>query len=573
MKKVVVLIMAVWVMGSVGAQNTDLSTMKRIVDQWSEVNEQTAYWTHDNQGLVKHRVLVEPYLGHPSDTLKAISDSINKLMHLRPEHALNRDMFYDFKMQIADYHAKHPKERMECCCLLGDLYRYASPRAFCNYERAAEYYYMAYLATPQGDKRLRGNIHMRMALSRLLDMDKTMDFTYTIHNLYYAIQDDPYFASKLGECFMLGIGVYQDLGLAMSLLDLGAMSGDDNCYLYLNMIRYMVEHRPRNNQERLAEEKWQEFMVRSRIESNPDEALMCLYQAVSWGNINATYQLARMYEDMLSDQYSEDDQQHMKEVIFSNYRKAADAGFMPAMFDLAVFCANHTYDTAQGNIYKPNKKGEYNEKDRKVVLQQSLDLMERTASLHYGKAYSYLGDLYGQGGMLNVPAKNHETSARYHILAARRGSQASLGILNGYVSGGLVKRERMEELVKEMEDVVLMQDVSRTSIGQHAFDQLGKASFKRTPFSFYSEYINVAICSQYPDPLLDEILGKCYHLAYNAYAVKMSEEVFKKDDLNYRVSESHNMYLRNRMKDIRESFNRKRIGKPITKSIYEENND
>ena len=73
-----------------------------------------------------------------------------------------------------------------------------------------------------------------------------------------------------------------------------------------------------------------------------------------------------------------------------------------------------------------------------------------------------------------------------------------------------------------------------------------------------------------PDPLLTDILERCYHLAYEKYVVMLSDEIAQKEGNNEIDMDGPIMYLRVRMKDLRESYNLRGIGKAITQSVYED---
>ena len=549
--------------------SSKLKNLYRLVNQWETHYENNTYWLHDNQGLPTHRKPVEFYLGHLSDTLKAISDNIDAYLKSSPNHVMDRDIYFTIKKQLGEYLLHHPKEAMEANCLLGDMIRYASSKEDRNYDRASEYYYMSLLEVPVANKRLRGALNVRMGLSRPLEKTIYQDFTYTIHNLFYAAKEDPYYATMLGECFMLGLGVYQDMGLALALLDLGAMSGNTDSYLYLNMIQYITEHPAHTAQEELAEEKLFSYMIKARVMNKYDDALEDLISAVEDGNVLAYYKLGQLYNDILNDNFSESDQEYIKDEIFSNLKKAADAKFLPAMFDLALFCMENNYEIEKGNIYQKDKKGNYRDKDLKIVNEKALKMLELTAEMHYGRSYDYLGDLYGMGGKNGIPARNYEKSAYYHLIASQRGTSASLTKLKGYMGTGLIGKERMEELVKETEEVIMMHEMSRATLGRMIFDNAHNAKFKRTPFSFYQETFYLPETIEQPDPLLTDILAKCYHMTYEKYVVQLMDEIIQKGENQHMSTDGRIMYLQIRMKDIRESFNRKGIGLPIAKSVYE----
>ena len=577
MKRIVILALSLTILAgnawgqwtSVKESASKYKTMCRLVDGWKK-QKSTSYWIHDDRALHTHYSVAQPYLGNPSDSLKNISDGIDITIKNAPDHLMNKERYYEYKMILGAYLMRHPKEAVEVNCLLGDLLRYIPTKESRNFERATEYYHMALDEVPITNKRLRGALNVRMGMSRALDKSATNEFTHTIRQFYLATKEDPYYASMLGKCFMMGLGVYQDMGLALALMDLGSMSGDNDSYIYQNFIQYMLEHPARSAQAQLSEEKFLMFLTLSHISNDHENALRELFSAAEDNYALAFYQMGRIYDNLLSDDLSEADQNFIKREIFTNYRKAAEAQFAPALYDLAQFCLTYTYDTEKGDVFIKDKKGNYREKDIKEVRNQAIKMIEDAAEKRYEKAYEFLGDLYSKGGEYGVPARDIEKALRYHLMAARRGIKSSQTKMNGIMSTGMIKKERIIEIVKETEEDVMMQDMSRASIGKMAFDNSRNVKFKRALFSFYRESMYLPESINEPDPLLTDILERCYHLAYEKYVVMLSDEIAQKEGNNEIDLDGPIMYLRVRMKDLRESYNLRGIGKAITQSVYED---
>lgn len=543
---------------------SSLNSIAQHVDLQQVMNLEGHHWTDKVSGRLSGSVDIPKFIGHPSSNLLAIDYEINEFLH-------NRDMsqrdFFRFKDRIDTYSREHPNELAQCFILLGNLYRFARPVELRNLDRAQTCYLNAIELLPESDNKSRGELYYMIANS----------YTYETQNanlgnmaryLREAIDYQPQLCSALGDLYLCGWGVYQDIYMAASLYDIARLFGDSHCYTSTRVVQYLVEHPFKDVRDSLAYDDFMHFFYYQVVQPDNTKAMANLRQSANKGFVPAYCVLAGILHDQayhVTDVASRD---QLRQASFEWYRRGVQADYSPAKVEMAQICMEWNVDTAKGFIYTPDKNGNYRDKDRIACRKQALALLTDCAKHDNIKAMRLLGELYYYGGELGIPAQDKEAGLFWYSDAARRSDYEAEQMLQVLYESGAISAAKIEELGRltnsEME--------KETKYNMHIFSSINKdkrfKDFNFGEMSLAREYAEMCMLNINQDPLLNFRLIKDYKTLYEYYErilTQIAERSYKRPTTGHAEVE----YCKYRMRDLRERLDSFNITTPTHPSFME----
>lgn len=519
----------------------------------NNIDNKYYYWKNEIFGeMPEIQVTPGGIFDDPADLLTIVAQ-ISKAN----EQGMNHAQFFQFTNDLNQYIVDHPKYIKNAYMHLGHLNNAVNPSSLRNRQRALSYYQqVANGVNSQIDK---AQLYLLMASCYNLGGGKCN--INRMSNYYTeATKSDPRFASYLGDLYLYGWGTYRDLNLAAHLYTIAMIYGDRNAINKLRVVQFISQVKHPSAKDSAGFNAYEQYAYMSRIGGEMDKAFSYIQNAAQKDWVPAFYSLANIINKELPQQY---DKEEIQQEVFKWLRKGADKQYVPCMTALAIFAYESMCDTAKGPIFKTDNKGNFNDRDRKIVAQQSFDLLNEAASLGNSQAMIELAIRYEQGNEFNIPKKDIKKALFYYKVANNCGSKycrERIEILSNKI-GNSINESTRQSIDEEADKLVV--DISLKI--QEIFRNIKSNSMLRTPTISQNSYSlsNNDDDINENDPLYGANLAFGYELAYDLYEdymIEMSHYSNGYRDLNGEL-------YQNLMRNLRQMA----LNLPIPKEIKQSN--
>lgn len=223
----------------------------------------------------------------------------------------------------------------------------------------------------------------------------------------------------IGEMYEFGIGVPQDLDLAMLYYQTSCFHGTD-AYSKLYNIAYLIEQIDANSLDTIGYQKFKEAVLLTAIERNIKDAFVPLLEAAERGYVPAQFELGTNY---FTGDYTSDIIENREKCEYW-YKKAVDNEYIPAMHMLAVF-----YETIGMKMFVNTSRA------------IAFPLYKQAAEKGFPLSQVAMGFYYQHG--LGIVPVDYNTAYQWYSAAA------SEGLLDGEIKirelDALIKEEELQE--------------------------------------------------------------------------------------------------------------------------------
>ena len=220
----------------------------------------------------------------------------------------------------------HPNETPNAALTMGRLFLHSKNLQIKDFAKAEDYFNMAYSLTSEDDIHVRSNALYNLGLiyiknSAVQDFDKAFSF------ITQASTYDDIFLVGLGILYQYGLGVGQDERLAMECYSKSIKRGNDN-YVDFYAAEYALWNREQGTLNYEAFNNFRRYLVEIFVNDNVQNGLPYLKKAADAGYSPALYDWATRYID---GSIKANESEVVNNADFY-LKKAIDAGYIPAMY-------------------------------------------------------------------------------------------------------------------------------------------------------------------------------------------------------------------------------------------------
>ncbi len=383
-----------------------------------------------------------------SSEMSAIRNSQEFMRLWWTETATQKD-FKKYEKKILNVLAAHPEDKGVADLTLATLLYSSQSKAIVDKPRAFELFKQAYAELPEGTILSALASYNVGACYYQKQEGLTQNFDSTYVYFSKAAEIDKRFKSGIGQLSEMGIGTKKDPVYALECFIEATKAGTD-AFNDAYAVRYALENDADGDNVTSGYENWVKSTYEAIVDNDFEEAKIYLNAAADVGFLPAVMGMGNMifiYDPDLS----------MKEKGLQMYKKAADAGYIPAMYTYAMqYCylksggASPDFDLRR-NIYG------------KADL---ISYIEKAAEHGYAPAQHELGECYHYG--IGVE-RDMEKSYLWYGAAVRQGydKQDILGLTTKQQFEKMSKKisvEKKQELDKKIDEIIATYDLSAKTL-------------------------------------------------------------------------------------------------------------
>lgn len=412
---------------------------------------------------------------------KKIQKAINSLIKVKSKPTEKR------KQKVATQFEKiiqmNTSEKGFAYLYLADLYSFHSPEVLQDLPLSLEYYTKAdFLLDDSTPFEKSGALYNR-GLFHYRGTSITQNFDSAAFFFEKAAIVSPARSSGIGEMYEFGIGVPQELSLAMLHYQNCCLHGSD-AYAKIYGVAYLIDQIDANSLDTIGYLKFKEAILLHSIEGSVKAGFLPLVEAAERGYVPAQYELGTSY---MYGFYSLDVNENKEK---SQYwlKKAAEKKFIPAMHNLAVL-----YEILGATIYGNS--------NRTIAF----PLYKEAAEKGYPPSQVAMGVYYQYG--LDMVSINYNTAFNWYSAAASEGYK--LGEIKIKALNTIIREQALEESLRIFQANI--NNLSQTILTASQIFNTNKqivtvptgqnSSYKNSPQSFS----NNKFCNQYQDKYNDLI--------------------------------------------------------------------
>lgn len=225
--------------------------------------------------------------------------------------------------------AMHPENRMECLMLLGDLYRKVRPEELRDPWKSINCFEEGYHLMDPTDSLSRSEACVRLATMYSMMVGYPSLFT-SLHYMGEAAKMNPKLSILMGDYFLFGWGVKQDLFLADVCYHTSILSGNDATSNIFYLL-YILDQDLQGSLDTVAKGYMEHAVYLMQIEKRWDSAGVWIYKAAARDFTPAYYELGvAMLQDIIPCR-----DRVCKDEAWEWIQKAAAKGYAPAIYELA----------------------------------------------------------------------------------------------------------------------------------------------------------------------------------------------------------------------------------------------
>lgn len=382
-----------------------------------------------------------------SSEMSAVRNSQEFLRLFWTETATQKD-FKKYEKKILNVLAAHPEDKGVADLTLATLLYSSRSKVIVNKPRAFELFKQAYAELPEGTILSALASYNVGACYYQKQEGLTQNFDSTYVYFSKAAEIDKRFKSGMGQLYEMGIGTKKDPMYALECFIEAAKAGGDVNDAYA--VRYALENNADGDYVKNGYENWVKSIYEAIVNSDLNEAKVYLKAAADAGFLPAVMGMGNLY-------FIYDPDINMKEKGLQLYKKAADEGYIPAMYTYAMqYCylksggASPDFDLRR-NIYG------------KADL---ISYIEKAAEHGYAPAQHELGECYHYG--IGVE-RDSEKAYLWYGAAVRQGydKQDILGLTTKQQFEKMSKKisvEKKQELDKKIDEIIATYDLSAKTL-------------------------------------------------------------------------------------------------------------
>lgn len=461
----------------------------------------------------------------------------NKARQLDRPNMIKKDL--DAIVTLYNNHWRsHQEDKAHCLYYIGEHLSKPANKDLAQPMEAFQNYKDALHTIRPSDSNTRGRILYRMGECYAYE---SRDIETAIRYYVNSITLRPIAAATLGDFFLFGWGVQQDLFLAATYYDLSQRSGAPNAYESNYCVFHTLKAKRSEYADSMSVILFERYVYNLMINNNNATAQSALMAAAQMSYAPAEYEIgermsAKIFElpGMEADEW---------------YKSAAKHGYAPALAGVASLFAERATENANG---------------AKLYL-KSMQTAERNGSSDTKLA---MGMLYYKGNKFGFPKKDLKKAYEYIYTAYR-------------ISGTAEAQEKLNQLKSEYTPTAeAMKEIQRWSDSAYNYynshcDTLFEMINRHPIYGVPRLNINNTYFVQHPEKLsdinpnnLDQSHAQHYQTAYNLYADQLKRMSLSDDSYEAFVT-GDGAYLQHRMKLLRKRAEKMPVNL-IKKSLWEE---
>lgn len=278
-----------------------------------------------------------------SEDMSKVKSSLanNNLRYIEKKKKKDLDAY---KAKIDKVLAKHPEDECYADFIMAEIYSHAVSPDIKNYPESDRLYRQA-APKLKGDNRYYSLALYNIGLGfyqKREGMIQNFDSAYVYFER--AAEIDPKLKMGIGEMTELGLGVNQDPMFALTCYEEANRGGGD-AYMAAYTLRYALEQMQEGQLNQEAYDKFIAYKLKISVDNDRAAAEKIVREAAEMGYIPAKAELGTLM--MTSGTKGLDGQEILKWL-----KEAADAGFVPAMHNYAVYYYMYKVWGSAGGIFK-----------------------------------------------------------------------------------------------------------------------------------------------------------------------------------------------------------------------------
>lgn len=375
--------------------------------------------------------------------------------------------------------------------------------------------------------------------------------------LEYMIQSfelRPQGVPDMGDMFMFGWGVKQDLFLAANIYDICLTDGNTGSLDQFYYIDYFLNHINGNQFDTRAFEGMEYFFYSNFILRDSRKGYYSITMASELSLPSAMLELGLLYHNNMAGA----NEATNRSEGFNWLREASDQNYAPAILALSNFCQKYTIDPEEGDIYRKNAQGKYSTDALRTVNQKVRDLCRRASELGYVQAEVELGKMMMDAPQYHLGAPDYLEAAKWFTLAAQSSfsqGEEMLDVLQHKMDTAQVQHDPKSyaAAVKAGRSMATTQQYNHANILESILKNTSinhPRNSKSTPLKSTPTEEQMALLEKYNVPQQDVddfILAIAYKAVYNEY-VKLLKDMSAPQKF---VNQSTRRFLQSNMTRLR----------------------
>lgn len=431
------------------------------------------------------------------------------------------ERFQDLLKQYNNHFKNNPKERPQTLMRMGSLYQTVIPVQLRDPEKSITYYRDILQMLDPNDSLNRSLIYHRLAL--VYSKMGANGIRSALRHLTDAAKMNPYNARYLGDFYLFGWGVYQDLFIAEEYYAMCLRAGSETSAEFLVIMDYILEQDKKGVLDSVACSYLEKALFCSNVEQDWEQSYQWLSMSCERGFVPALHIMGSM---LAGGFHKMEGAQGRPEYW---YRLSAEQNYSPALYDLAM-------------------------------MNDDIAMLRKAADLNYVPAIRQLGDYYARGHG-NIKKDLKEAAVWYKV---------GFGLYNGVCQSKIDSVMRVGRFSKDQQAMIdnrYEQEMERRK--GEINDMMSLLSFSKhfnhpiLSESFFNQ-MGTSDLKPEDDPAYTSSIIKAYRTAYDILANQLKAMSIHEGDYK-----SHNgASVQRRMKAMREHTEKLGVN-VITQSMWE----